>query len=624
MILHNSQEQSFRTPFGAVEHGKSVTLQCLTEQHWQGAKVTLRLWQNSRGEILIPMHADTEGQWHTVELNTSEFALEQLWYYFIVEKEEQKIYYGNNAEKLGGIGVSSAQQPESYQVTLYNTTYALPEWFTNGIVYQIFPDRFFKYNKGKKTYSTQGRVFHENWYNTPLAIKDSAHGTKQDVDFFGGNLKGIMEKLSYLYELGVTVIYLNPIFEADSNHRYNTGDYCKVDDLLGTQRDFENLCKKAELFGIKIILDGVFSHTGSNSIYFNKEGKYEEVGAYQSPASKYYSWYQFDQYPDQYKSWWNVQTLPNTNELNQDFQDFIINNKDSVLKRWIKSGASGWRLDVADELPLEFVRNFYRTLKENNPESILIGEVWEDATNKIAYSELRNYLDGNTLDTVMNYPLRSIMIDFILNKNTAEYTQKALMNIYENYPKHSFYAMMNLIGSHDRARILSILGEGLVEGQQALQLEGAAFDLAYKRLQLITMWQMTFPGVPCIYYGDEAGLQGGKDPYNRACYPWERENQDILEWYQKILEIRQTHEVLCSGEWEIVHAQAGVLAILRSSDSESILTVLNVNKDEVQIELPIVAESLRSLLDEQLVQVVGGIAKLQLAGVQGAVFSLEK
>lgn len=623
MILHNSQQTTFRNPTGATEHGNTINLQCSTNADWQGAKVTLRLWQNSTGETLIHMQADENGIWHTAQLNTSEMSLEPIWYYFIIEKNDLKTYYGNNSAKLGGLGNTYSDQPESYQITLYKEKYPLPKWFTDGIVYQIFPDRFYK-AKSKKTYPTENRVFHENWYNTPLSIKDAATGEKLDLDYFGGNLKGILEKLPYLEELGVSIIYLNPIFEADSNHRYNTADYCKIDSILGTQKDFETLCKKAELFGIKIILDGVFSHTGSNSIYFNKNGQYDELGAYQSTESTYYPWYQFDNHPNEYKSWWGVKTLPNINETNPSYQDFIINKPDSVLKRWIKAGAYGWRLDVADELPLEFIQNFYHTLKQREPESILIGEVWEDATNKISYGDLRNYLDGNTLDTVMNYPLRSIMIDFVSNKTTAEECAKSLLSLYENYPEHKFYAMMNLIGSHDRARILSILGDRLQGDAQALPLNEQSYQTAFKRLKLITLWQMTFPGVPCVYYGDEAGLEGGKDPFNRACYPWEQEDQNILAWYKSIISLRKTYSALCAGKWEIIHSTNNVLAILRTDEEDSILVLLNADTNACDLQFDINCKSLEDLLTENnIIAVEDNKLKITLEGIEGRIFILK-
>lgn len=611
MILHNSHLTEFRQPFGALLYGSTLTLSIQTSESWQGANVTLRLWQNSRSELLFVMSADAEGIFHTVTIDTTALALEPLWYYFIIEKDEQKIFYGNNQEQLGGIGSTSQMQPPSYQVTLYRKQYDLPDWFTQGIIYQIFPDRFYKNPTDNNPPAPRANcLFHSEWSDTPLYVLDANNKEKLDCDYFGGTLKGITKKLPYLQEIGVSVIYLNPIFEAASNHRYNTADYLKIDPILGTNEDFQKLCARAAEYDIHIILDGVFSHTGSDSIYFNKDGNYKSLGAYQSTDSPYYNWFDFEEYPDKYKCWWGVPTLPNTNELHPDFQNFIINQAGSVLKYWLSLGASGWRLDVADELPLPFLHNFYHTLKSTKPDAILIGEVWEDASNKISYGELRNYLDGQTMDSVMNYPLRMIIIDFIMQTNSAEQTAAKLMQLYENYPRHNFYAMMNLIGSHDRPRILSLLGQALDGSKQARQLEGSEMQTAIRRLMLAVTWQMTFPGVPCIYYGDEAGVQGGTDPYNRSCYPWGYEDKELLQYYKTLTQLRLDNKVLTDGDWQIVYAHNGVLAYTRCLDNDKLLIVLNSKTEDVIVNIALTTDKLTNIFDEH--DFISGSDKFEL------------
>lgn len=622
MIIHNSHLQEFRQPFGALEHGATLSLALKTSDNWQNSKVSLRLWQNSSGETIVPMQSDLQGLWHTALIDTHGLSMELLWYYFIIEKDEKKLYYGNNPENLGGLGSTSEQQPASYQVTLYACKYPVPAWFNKGIIYQIFPDRFYRNPTDEQPQPRPNCLLHTDWSDTPLYVLDANSKEKIDYDYFGGTLRGIIKKLPYLQDLGISVIYLNPIFEADSNHRYNTADYLKIDSLLGNNDDFTKLCARAQEYGIRIILDGVFSHTGSNSVYFNKDGCYQSLGAYQATDSPYYGWFDFQQYPSEYTCWWGVPTLPNTNELNPNFQNFIIHKQDSVLKHWLKAGASGWRLDVADELPLDFLHKFYTTLKDTDQDSILIGEVWEDASNKVSYGELRNYLDGYTMDSVMNYPLREIFIGFILQNLSAAQTAQRLMNLYENYPRHSFYAMMNLVGSHDRPRILSLLGQALRGQAQAVCMTGEQLEIANKRLQLLTIWQMTFPGVPCIYYGDEAGVQGGTDPYNRSCYPWGEENPELLTFYKRLTGLRTNNQVFVDGDWQIVYAENEVLAYTRTSNEQTMLIALNPCGQSRTIRLELPAQRLLSMLDGSELHATANALQIELHALSGQIYKI--
>ena len=313
-------------------------------------------------------------------------------YYFEVELEgnNNKYFYGKNEED-GNSREYSYEEINKYQITVYED-YKVPSWYKEGIVYQIFVDRFNNGNKTKKPSNPKENSFiYGNWNDKPMYIKDS-NGDIIRWDFHGGNLKGIIDKLGYLKKLGVSILYLSPIFEASSNHKYDTGDYKKIDPMFGDEEIFEDLIKKAEKKGINIVLDGVFSHTGADSIYFNKYGRYDGIGAYQSKDSKYSSWYNFENFPEDYKCWWGVKSLPNVNETDQSYMDYIIRDEDSVIKKWTDMGVKGWRLDVADELPTEFIKTLRRELKNIDSDSILIGEVWEDASNKISYNERRSYL----------------------------------------------------------------------------------------------------------------------------------------------------------------------------------------------------------------------------------------
>ncbi|MFZ5969721.1 MAG: glycoside hydrolase family 13 protein [Bacillota bacterium] len=556
-IYHNSYQLLFRTPFGAVPCEESITLRLTIHRNQPVEFVLLRLWINHEERILqmqLRNESDFEQSYEVSFTAPSEPGL--IWYYFIIIQGDKVSYYGNNDEKLGGIGCLYSHIPPAYQITVHKRNCSTPNWFKEAVMYQIFVDRFYNGNEPQKILNhKEGAYLHRRWDDIPRYIRDPETNKVLQYDFFGGNLKGIMKKLPYLKELGIHSIYLNPIFESPSNHKYDTGDYKKIDPMFGDLETFQQFCKEAKALGISIILDGVFSHTGSDSIYFNKYNHYPSVGAYQSKASPYFPWYQFINYPEDYDCWWGIDVLPNVNEMEPIYLDFMLYDKDSVVKYWINNGAKGWRLDVADELPDAFIKTFRKTMKDIDKDSILIGEVWEDASNKVSHGEPRQYLFGEELDSVMNYPFRNILIDFILGRKDSRLTCHAFMQLYENYPLHHFYSLMNLLGSHDVPRILTVLGEAStdehlsIEERETYTLPPHLEKLAVHRLKLLTLVQLTFPGVPCIYYGDEAGLQGHADPLNRRTYPWGHENMALLEWHKKLIRIRNRYDIFKTGEW---------------------------------------------------------------------------
>lgn len=556
-MMHHSHRAEFRSPFGAAACGQTIRLSLAVLPQAEVTAVMLRLWRDGQGEQLMALsHSGSrqEAEWYDTEIQAGDAGL--LWYYFIVTAGGQTFYYGNNQAMLGGLGRIADQPPGSYQITVYQPA-ASPDWWKRAVVYQIFPDRFYNGSPDGKVQSPRpGSLLHACWRDDPFYIKDSDTGHILAYDFFGGNLQGVLAKLPYLKDLGITAIYFNPLFASPSNHRYDTADYKHIDPMLGDNALFAQLCVTAAAkFGIRVILDGVFSHTGSDSIYFNKEGTYLEIGAYQSRESKYYPWYRFSRYPDEYESWWGVDNMPNVNEQEPTYQDYIIGSSDSVVRHWAGLGAKGWRLDVVDELPDEFVRKLRQALKEKDPDAVLIGEVWEDASRKESYGRLRQYFWGEELDGVMNYPFRSAVIGFLLGDCSAREVHNRLMSLYENYPPENFYASMNLIGSHDVPRALTVLGEGRPEEglshkeklKERLTPEQKALGKA--RLKLAVLWQMAFPGAPVVYYGDEAGLEGYRDPLNRRTYPWGQEDDDILSWYRQLIKLRHLHEVLQTGDF---------------------------------------------------------------------------
>ena len=501
-------------------------------------------------------------------------------------------YYTFSIEKVGFISCGYLENgflsdhPQGFLLTVFSKSYKTPNWFKGGVMYQIFPDRFCK--KGT-TPDIIGRIRREDWGGEP-SFRPNMYGKVLNNDFFGGNFKGIQSKLPYLESLGVTVIYLNPVFEAASNHRYDTSNYMKIDSILGTEDDFKAFIKAAENCGIKVILDGVFNHTGDDSVYFNKYGHYPNVGAYQSKDSPYYSWYSFQEFPDKYSSWWGIDVLPEVNENSEEYQKFIF-GEGGVLKKWLSLGIGGYRLDVADELPDFFLKKLRKSVKESNPNAIIIGEVWEDASNKIAYSKRREYLHGYELDSVMNYPLKEGIIRYIQTGEALPllHTLRVIIN---HYPKQTVDALMNILGTHDTSRILTVLGGIYCANKEEMAKKEAflsekAKENAIKKLKMAAVLQFTVPGVPCIYYGDENGQEGHIDPFCRRCFDWEHLNEDLIAFYAKLGEIRKNYRsILKYGEFTELHVEDGLLFFKRENRYGCIYVYVNNSSKRYFLELP--------------------------------------
>lgn len=593
---HNSYNQEYRSPFGAAPVGSQVRLRLDVVEPVSGLKCFLRLWHSDRGAMLVPMDCDHWGQraqFSAVITMPAEGCL--LWYSFILENYDTRSFYGNNLAGLGGEGQMYESNPKTYQITVYKPDH-VPDWYKNGIAYQIFPDRFFRGEDWLQRQADAIRpdgwrgpkhLLQMDWSDTPHYVRDET-GRIDRWTNFGGTLEGIREKLLYLKSLGVTILYLNPIFEGSSNHKYDTADYLRVDPGLGDEESFQALVDEAAELGIHILLDGVFSHTGADSKYFNRLGNYGSGGACQDRSSPYYAWYRFRNWPDDYESWWDVSDLPNVNELVPSFQQFICGGEDSVIRHWMKKGVSGWRLDVADELPDAFIASIRRAIQEENPAGVLLGEVWEDASNKISYGEQRKYFQGEELQSVMNYPFRESAVNFLLGRLTPDQLRARFMSQMENYPKENFYANLNLIGSHDRERVLTLLGgapdqSGMSEREQErYRLSPEQYALGRRRLKMLSLLQFTMPGVPCIYYGDEVGMQGYRDPFNRGTYPWGHEDQDLLFHYRTLTTLRQQHPVLAGGSYQPQAFGDHVYGCLRQDAHETIQVLLNRSDTERQ------------------------------------------
>ncbi len=566
-IYHNTHTLFYRNPFGALPCEDELELRLMVRAIDPLKEVILELYREEAGGgksvsriQLELMQVKGEERIYNTKLRMPSFPC-LLWYFFrVVTGDNKTLYYGSDATGMGGAGQVAETLPPPYQVTVYKKDFSTPSWFKDAVVYQIFVERFCNgMEEGKVLNPKKNSLLHSHWDNKTFYIREMGSGKVARWDFFGGNLYGVRKKLPYLKALGIKAIYFNPLFESPSNHKYDTGDYHKIDPMFGDNAFFEQLCSEAEKLGISVILDGVFSHTGSDSIYFNKEGNYESLGAFQSPESPYFSWFSFSEYPDSYECWWDIDNMPNVNELEPSYLRFIIFDENSVLKYWGKKGIKGWRLDVVDELPGDFLQEFRRALKEMDPDSVLIGEVWEDASHKESYDRRREYLLGKELDGVTNYPFRNALVDFLLLKRNAVEINRTLMSIYENYPRPHFFSLLNLIGGHDVARIFTVLGEAL---PQELDREHKR-SIQKTRLKAAALWQFTFPGAPCLYYGDEVGSEGGKDPENRGTFPWGEEDGELQDWYRRLIALRNHYDVLRTGRWLPLHAEEKVYCFVR-------------------------------------------------------------
>lgn len=466
-------------------------------------------------------------------------------YYFSLLINRNRHYIKRHGASEGVI-----DNGDLFQLTVFEKGMTTPEWLKGGIMYHIFPDRFNRSGEFHENVPADRKI-HSDWYETPDWRPDSK-GNITNNDYFGGDLKGIENKLDYFKELGVTVLYLNPIFEAHENHRYCTADYSKIDPLLGTEEDFVRLCKKAKEKGIGIILDGVFSHTGADSIYFNKTGRYgDNVGAYRDPESLYREWYSFSNYPNTYESWWGITTLPNVNENNQAYTNYIC-GEGGILQKWIDLGASGWRLDVADELPDRFIDNLNKAVKAKGDDKVIYGEVWEDATNKESYGVRRRYLIGGQLDSVMNYPFKEAVLNYV-KMGDAKTLIDGVMTIVEHYPKPSTDILMNFLSTHDTERAITRLaGEDVGwngrEWQAERYLTDAQYTYGVSLMKCAMVLQYFLPGIPSVYYGDEAGREGYKDPFNRRTYPWNEENTELIEFTKTLGKVRKSVKAFARGD----------------------------------------------------------------------------
>ena len=585
-LIFHAQDTTYKSLFGAVSAGTPIRFQADLPK--DGTLVQPQLLVCRDGQWDQPQIIPMTLQQTLPQVNRFRAAYTPkqpalLFYRFSCTHEGKTVDFYSDPD-----GKAVLQGDCWWQLTVYDPAYQTPDFIKGGLYYQIFPDRFFCSKKAKQNVPAD-RILHPDFSGLPEFLPN-AQGKILNNDYFGGDLAGITEKIPYLRELGVTCLYLNPIFEAHSNHRYNTADYRKIDPLLGTEEDFRQLCEAAHQAGMAVILDGVFSHTGSDSIYFNREGRYGNSGAFRDPQSPYRKWYQFEQYPYRYHSWWGIDTLPNVNEEEPTYLDFICAD-DGVLAFWMGLGADGFRLDVADELPDCFLDAVRRQLKKHGAR-LLIGEVWEDASNKIAYGQRRRYLLGEQLDGVMNYPLGNAILSFVRNGGGQDLA-RTVWTILEHYPPQTVSVLMNSLSTHDIPRAITALAGEPFAGQdrewQAARhfLPPDRYQDGKKKLRLASLLQYLLPGVPCLYYGDEAGLSGYRDPFNRCPYPWGQEDPELLDWFRQLGTLRRAFSsLLANGDYLPVLWNRDLFCFVRRQGNRTLLVAVNRGDEPCPLLLP--------------------------------------
>ena len=492
-----------------------------------------------------------------------------FWYHFEVKFNEDIQIKLIRSDSLD---VIESHAEDDYLQLVINNESKTDKAFRKGIIYHIFVDRF---NRSGDVKARKGLNLIKDW-NEPVSIEYNGKKDRVNVNCYGGNFRGIIEKLPYLKKLNVGVLYLSPIFEANSSHKYDVADYSKIDSMFGTSEDFEELIKKAKKLGIRIIIDGVFNHTGSDSVYFNKLGTYKTIGAYQSQNSKYYSWYDFSKYPNEYSSWWGIDTLPQTRE-DSGFFDYIA-GKNGIINKYMSMGLGGFRLDVVDELTNNFLHAICESARAVDPKSLIVGEVWEDASSKISYDERKEYFLGGNLDSVTNYPMKNAILNYVKYGDQQGFVNIVNL-ILDQYPKSVQNNLMNIIDTHDTMRAITILGsdpenlEDMIDGKYVMTEEER--ERGVRLLKIATILQFTVMGVPTVFYGDEAGIEGTKDPYCRAPYPWGNENEELITWYEKLGELRN-NKVLIDGDMNIKYANNGVVVYERVKGNDKVIVAVNM------------------------------------------------
>ena len=578
-VRYNPTDEFYKSIVGAVSENTRFGIRLQINKVVNPLRVTLVIYGDDGQTLDYVMYKEQSADDYDNYLADISLKKGLYFYYFKMDGVPYERFIGMGTDKKASLFYDNVR---AWQLSVYKKKYQTPEWLNKGVMYQIMTDRFCKVGETK---ATEDKIM-RNWGEQPFYRDED--GVVRNRDFFGGNLQGIISKLDYLQTLNVKTLYLNPIFKAYSNHKYDTEDYEQIDPMFGTQEDFEKLCQEAEERGMKVVLDGVFNHVGATSKYFNKGNKYGEGGAYNDVNSPYRNWFNFDG-NNNYECWWNFETLPRINAESAGAQKYLC-GKGGIVPRWLQAGANGWRLDVVDEIADCMLDKIVSSAKKAKPDCAIIGEVWEDASNKVDYGVRRRYLDGSQLDSVMNYPLTNGIVEFARSGN-AKALSDVVFDIVNNYPLFARNNLMNILGTHDTLRILTNLaGDRLDNDSKDIMSRTKLSDAQYvhgtKLLKLAAVLQYTMFGFPCVFYGDEVGMEGYKDPFCRGCYPWGNENVELLDFYRRLGKLRSM-PVFTDGDFHELAAELGAYAFVRSSNSAKEQAVVIVNRGDTEYVLPL-------------------------------------
>lgn len=548
----------FKLPKGVITKGTSVRFFLKTEDQSDIKNVYLMLKDdNEENYNYCPMSKTQNGYEISYKFSKSG----HFWYNFKVECSDFAVFVSKTFDNFSCV---SSEKGEDFFQSVLEKDYTCTHSMQGGIIYQIFVDRFSKEGEVKVR---EPLVLRKDWGGK--IQKNSTDPLVINREVFGGNFKGVLKKLDYLKGLGVTVLYFNPICMANSNHKYDTADYSLVDPMFGTNAEFKKLVDCAKQKGMKVIFDGVYNHTGSDSVYFNKNGRFDTLGAYKSKESKFYSWYNFEDYPNKYKSWWGIDTLPSIKHNSKDYQNYIAGDG-GILEKFMKMGVSGVRLDVVDEITDEFVQKISKKVHEFGEDMIVMGEVWEDASTKISYSNRRKYFAENELNSVMNYPIKESILEYVKTGNANGFVSSIRM-LQNNYPKIVMDNLMNFLGTHDTGRVFSDL----------LAVSDGDKKKAITLYKIATALLFTVPGVPSIFYGDEYGMENN-DGSSRGCFDWNGYNNEIYDWFLRLTKIRKL-EALKDAPINIIFSKNGKLVYERVGEFSRIIVCVNMGDAPLEL-----------------------------------------
>ena len=600
-VSFDSRKAADKSPYGAVAAGTDIAFSLgalpgvtqatlvVEKRRLEGDQTTLEYTELARVP-LARAAAGTDGR----ERWSGRFRFDApavYGYWFELKIGERTLVFENNATPIywtrergaGGAGVvaevpRSARRIRRFRQTVY-TPYEVPGWARDAVYYYIFPERFRNGDPrndpkpGVDRYHDKTVEFHEDWNDKPWR-PHSGDGSDDEYsnDFFGGDIAGIVQKLDYIKSVGANTLYITPMFTAASNHKYDTADWKHIDPHFGTNDDFARLCREAAKRGIRVLPDASLNHSGADSIYFDRYGTRGGHGAFEgghvNPASPWASWYTFDasqtEADKQYKGWLDVADLPELNKADPSYRAFAYGAPDSITRTWLRAGASGWRMDVAPWVPDDFWRGWRAVVKETKPDALAVSETWWDASK---------FFLGDEFDSTMNYIFRNAVLDYA-NGGDAAMMVANLEEMREAYPPQTFAALMNLLSTHDAARSLHVLGD--IDGQSTPE----DVALAKQKMRLAVFFQMTYPGSPAIYYGDEVGLTGGDDPYNRGTYPWAdrgaHPDNALLADFRRLTALRRDLPVLRHGTLLApLHVDEHVVVLARHDAADWAITATN-------------------------------------------------